>query len=90
MLLAIREEAWAELDPEYQIALNEAIDETAAWSIVEIERRDAEILEKLEEEGMNIISKDDGLDVDAFRTQVIDYAKAEFPEWVEYINKIED
>lgn len=88
MLLAIREEAWVELDPEYQEAINEAIDETAAWSIEEIARRDAEILEKLEEKGMNIISKDDGLDVDAFRTQVIDYAKGEFPEWVDYINRI--
>lgn len=88
MLFVIREETWEELTPEYQEAIKKAMDETAKWSIAEIDKRDKELLKKLEDKGMTIISEDDGLDVEAFRSKVIAHAREKFPEWNDYIGKL--
>ena len=87
-ILIINEKVWQGLTPEDQIVFKEAMNETAEWSVEELDRRENEVYKKLEDLGMNIISEEDGLDLEAFRSKTVDHFNETFPEWTDYINRI--
>jgi tripartite ATP-independent transporter DctP family solute receptor len=75
----------AKLSPEFQTAVREAAvqagQDILTVSVAEHERLKTELAGK----GMTVISIDDGLDLEAFRSRVGAHVEAKFPEWAEII-----
>lgn len=75
----------AKLSPEFQTAVREAAvqagQDILAISVADHERLKGELAGK----GMTVISTEDGLDLEAFRSRVGAHVEAKFPEWGEII-----
>jgi len=75
----------AKLSPEQQAAVREAA-VRAGQDILTVSVADHERLKtELADKGMTVISTDDGLDLDAFRSRVSAHVEAKFPEWASII-----
>lgn len=89
MLLAIREEAWRKLSPTDQIIFENAITEVGRFTLEEEARIRNQLLTKLKDQGMTIITEDNGLDTQAFRSKVLSHVQNVFPEWAGYIEDVQ-
>ncbi len=85
----INEREWARISPEDQEAVIEAVQEASALTVEWGLEEEDELLEQLEAAGMTIIGPDEGLDLEAFQARVRDHVLNEFPEWADYIERIE-
>ncbi|PID57180.1 TRAP transporter substrate-binding protein DctP [candidate division KSB3 bacterium] len=81
----INEEFFQSLSPEDQTLLADAVKEGIAWCNETILQQEAELVEKLQAEGMTVIEPD----VDSFRSAVLEKVPAEFKDkWGDLIEKI--
>ena len=90
LVVFINEKMWQSI-PEadrvlFEKALSEMADRSLKWTIENEEDYKA----KFREKGVTIIEKKDGLDVDAFRKAILAQINKDFPEWTEYIERIQD
>jgi tripartite ATP-independent transporter DctP family solute receptor len=81
----INEDFFQTLSPEDQTLLTDAVKEGIAWCNETILQQEAELVEKLQAEGMTVIEPD----VDGFRNAVLEQVPAEFKDkWGDLIEKI--
>ncbi|WP_274626337.1 TRAP transporter substrate-binding protein [Arvimicrobium flavum] len=87
--LFVNSASLARLSPEQQTAIRDAARQAGqdilAISVAEHERLKTDLAEK----GMTVISTEDGLDLEAFRTRVSEHVRAKFPEWASIIEGIQ-
>lgn len=87
--LFVNTETLARLSEDEQAAVRESAtqagDEILALSVAEHEQLKVELAEK----GMTVITPENGLDLEAFRTQVSAHVRSKFPEWEDIIEGIQ-
>ena len=86
----VNEEAWQSLTAVEREATQSHISDLSNESIKWAAERTESMKGKLEEKGMTIIGEEDGLDIEAFRSSVSAQIAQEFPEWVDYIEQIQE
>ena len=86
----VNEKAWQGIPESDRALVEEALQEVSARSLQWVNDSVEEYKEKLQAEGMTFIEEKDGLDLQAFRDAVLPKIKADFPEWVSYIEKIQE
>lgn len=86
----INEKVWNSIPKKDQTIINAVVLELADTSLEWAEEDERDIKEKLEAEGMTFIEEEDGLDINAFRESVGAQIKKDFPEWAEFIDRIQD
>jgi len=81
--MVINENAWQDLSPEAQEAIQRAADEAEAWITEQTKIQEEELVSVLADEGMTVIGPEDGLEVEAFREAVQTEVAATFegPKW---------
>lgn len=85
----VNEKLWQSIPENDRVLIEEALEEVAYRSLEWDQEAVGELKEKLKAEGMTFIEEKDGLDLQAFRDAVIPKVKEDFPEWIEYIDKIQ-
>ncbi|MBQ1291341.1 MAG: TRAP transporter substrate-binding protein [Lachnospiraceae bacterium] len=83
------ENSWQKLTPEDQQIILDIFDQMAVDYAAKVADMEAFQFSEIEKAGMKIITKEDGLDVDAFRESVLKQIKETFPQWTELIDKIQ-
>jgi tripartite ATP-independent transporter DctP family solute receptor len=77
------------LTPDEQKAVREAAIQAGEEILVESIAEHEKLIGELGEKGMTVITKDNGLDQEAFRSRVSDYVRKKFPEWASIIEGIQ-
>ena len=85
----INEETWQSLSEEDRKIFSEVVDELAQWSLERTNAAEAELEDKMRAEGVTIIEEEDGLDIPAFRKGVLAQINEDFPEWTQYIERVQ-
>ena len=84
----INENVWQSLDEDYQEAITNVLTEKAEESLRWAQETEEELIEELTQRGMTIITEEDGLDIDAFREQVLAQINRDYPNFEPYIEMI--
>lgn len=84
----INEDVWQSISEADRAVIEDAAFEMSQRSLGWAKEADGEIIDELSGKGVTFIGEDDGLDLDAFRTQVLKKVNQEFPEWSELIKQI--
>jgi tripartite ATP-independent transporter DctP family solute receptor len=87
-LVYINHETFEALGPVYRRALLDAHHEAAAEVRGISEKLQDSLVKKLEDLGLQVISPENGLDIEAFRTAVTSHVRRTFPDWEPYIERI--
>lgn len=88
LAIFINEAAWQKLDEADRATISEVLDEKAKASLSWAQESEGELVTQLQNAGMTFITQENGLDLDAFRTQVLKQINADFPEYTSYIEQI--
>jgi len=88
--IAANEKTWQSLTENQRKIIIEAAMEAADRATEKGIKSEIEILDKLKKGGMKIIGPEDGLDVKAFRERVMNHCRNKFPQWVNYMQEIQD
>ncbi|MDC7226003.1 MAG: TRAP transporter substrate-binding protein [Spirochaetales bacterium] len=86
----INEDTWQSISESDRAAIEDAAFEMSQRSLGWAEEADGKIIDELSAEGVTFIGEEEGLDLDAFRSQVLEKVNMEFPEWTDLINQISD
>lgn len=87
-LVYLNHDTFESLSPQHRRALFEAHEEAAREVRKISEELQDSLITKLSELGMQVISPEDGLDIEAFRLAVTSHVARTFPEWGSYIDRI--
>lgn len=87
-LVYINQETLEALAPAHRRAVLEAHQEAAAEVRRISEELQESLVKKLAELGLQVISPENGLDIDAFRLAVTSHVRQTFPDWEPYIERI--
>ncbi|PHR25647.1 MAG: TRAP transporter substrate-binding protein DctP [Hoeflea sp.] len=84
----VNEDAWQALSEDNRAKITKVLDEKADESLRWAQESEAGLVEELKANGMTVVTEADGLDMDAFRTPVLDQIRADFPDFAPYIEQI--
>ncbi len=84
----VNEEVWQGLEEEQRQAITEVLEREAQESLVMATESEVELVEEVKGHGMTVITEAEGLDLEAFRTQVLEQIRADFPSYETYIEQI--
>lgn len=84
----INEDIWQTISKDDQKVIEDVANEISLLSLEWAKSADDKIKEELRGMGKTIIEESDGLDLDAFRTQVLAQVNVDFPEWTPIIAEI--
>ncbi|MGJ9385200.1 TRAP transporter substrate-binding protein [Salipaludibacillus sp. CF4.18] len=90
LLSYINEEAWNSISEEDQAIIEDVLIEARDWSVDYVSKEEEEAIEELRDNGMNIITGDEGLQLDEFQFSVEEVLNEKFPEWQEAIENIKE
>jgi|YelNatPaOPRAMG01_1025707.scaffolds.fasta_scaffold31546_2 tripartite ATP-independent transporter DctP family solute receptor len=85
----INEKAYQSLSPEDRKILEACVTESADIETTLAKKAEVELKAKFKEKGMIIIEEKDGLDKKGFKEAVMAQIKKDFPEWSDYIRRIQ-
>lgn len=85
----INEKAYQSLSPEDRKILEACATESADIETTLAKKAEVELKAKFKEKGMTIIEEKDGLDKKGFKEAVMAQIKKDFPEWSDYIRRIQ-
>ncbi len=85
----VNEKDWQKIPEGDRKIMEGVFAEMAQTSLKWAEEADADIKDKLRAAGVTIIEEKDGLDVGAFRKVVLAQINQDFPEWADYIKRIQ-
>ncbi|MAQ82825.1 MAG: TRAP transporter substrate-binding protein DctP [Maritimibacter sp.] len=84
----VNEDTWQSLTEEQQAAITEVLDAKAAESLQWAQESEAALVEELKGKGMTFTTAENGLDLDAFRENVLAQIDQDFPDFGPYIEQI--
>ena len=84
----INEKAWKSISPADQKAILEGARKLGQETVEISNKSQSELMAKLQEKGMKIITEKEGLRNDEFRKAVLDQVKIDYPEWPPYYERI--
>ncbi|WP_369018506.1 TRAP transporter substrate-binding protein [Thermatribacter velox] len=85
----INRNVWERIPESDRELIKQAMAETSEYSLKFALEKEEEYIQMFKEKGVTIITKEDGLDVDAFREAVLEQVRKDFPEWTGYIEEIQ-
>ncbi|NIA69902.1 TRAP transporter substrate-binding protein [Pelagibius litoralis] len=88
LAIFVNEAAWQRLDEVDRTTITEVLDRKAKESLRWAQDSEGELIAQLTGAGMTFVTTENGLDLDAFRTQVLKQINADFPEYTAYIEQI--
>ena len=88
LAIFVNEEVWQGLTEEQRTAITAVLDEEAQKSLEMATESEAALVEELKGHGMTVVTEADGLDLEAFRTSVLNQIGTDFPDWSGYIEQI--
>jgi tripartite ATP-independent transporter DctP family solute receptor len=86
----INEKAWQSISESDRVLIEDAAFEMSQRSLEWAADADGKIIDELKAKGVTFIGEAEGLDLNAFRTQVLKKVNQEFPEWKDLIKQISD
>ena len=90
-VIVINEDTWQKLSPEQQEGIKKAAEEVRAKASAAVKDQETTELAELKKAGMTIIGPEDGLDVEAFRSNVKKLVEERFsPEYGDLYKQIND
>ncbi|EHA13697.1 TRAP transporter substrate-binding protein [Halomonas sp. HAL1] len=84
----INEDTWQSLDEGHQETITRILEEKAQESLQWAQEREASLVEELTEKGMTFITEENGLELEAFREQVLAQINEDYPNFQPYIEQI--
>ncbi|TPW27729.1 TRAP transporter substrate-binding protein [Pararhizobium mangrovi] len=84
----INEDVWQGLTEDQRKTISKVLDDEAHISLKMAQDSKADLISKLKEKGMTIVTEDNGLDLDAFKKSVLDQIKSDFPDYAPYYDRI--
>ena len=85
----VNEKTWQKIPEADRKIMEGVFSEMASTSLKWAEEADADIKDKLRAAGVTIIGEKEGLKVDEFRKAVLAQINQDFPEWRDYIKRIQ-
>ncbi|WP_052384167.1 TRAP transporter substrate-binding protein [Litchfieldella xinjiangensis] len=86
----INEDTWQSLDEGHQETITRILEEKAQESLQWAQEREEKLVDELTEKGMTFITEENGLDLDAFREQVLAQINEDYPNFEPYIEQISE
>ncbi|NYT73683.1 TRAP transporter substrate-binding protein [Halomonas sp. QX-2] len=84
----INEDTWQSLDEGHQETITRILEEKAQESLQWAQEREASLVEELKEKGMTFVTEENGLELEAFREQVLAQINEDYPNFQPYIEQI--
>lgn len=85
----INEKSWQKISKEDRAVIEKICQELAVKSIEQTKASDTDLIAKLKEKNVKIITEKDGLKVDEFRKNVLVQINKDFPQWNDLIKEIQ-
>ncbi|UMA64414.1 TRAP transporter substrate-binding protein [Roseivivax marinus] len=86
----INEDVWQGLSEENRATITEVLDRKAEESLGWAQESEDELVAELQEKGMTFTTEENGLNLEAFREQVLAQINTDFPNFEPYIEQIMD